>query len=164
MKTLYIVRHAKSSWKFTDLQDIERPLKRKGKQDAEMMAKHLRKDNIYPEYFLSSPAVRAHETAKIFSKILEYPKNNIEINSSVYNSSVEELHTLILGLDNNFNSTILFGHDPTLCNLAAFLTKQQYEKIPTSGIVAVEFQTDNWNKIQPHNGRVRFFICPKMFS
>jgi phosphohistidine phosphatase len=163
MKTLYITRHAKSSWKHLELKDIERPLKRKGKQDAELIAERLRKDHIHPEYFLSSPAVRAHETAKIFSKILDYPKNKIEINSSIYGATNEELHTLILGIDNQFNSVILFGHDPALCNFVTFLTKQRYEKIPTSGVVAIEFQADNWNQIQPHSGKVQFFIYPKMF-
>jgi len=164
MKTLYIVRHAKSSWKNADLKDIERPLKASGKKDAELVAEQLRKDKIHPEYFLSSPAVRAYATAKIFAKILEFPKDKIEINTSVYGSSVEELHTLILGMDNQYHSLMLFGHDPTLCNFVSFLTKQHYEKVPTSGVVAIQFHADNWNEIQPQSGKVKFFIYPKMFS
>jgi phosphohistidine phosphatase len=164
MKTLYITRHAKSSWKYPDLQDIERPLKRRGRQGAELIAEQLRKEHILPEHFLSSPAVRAFETAKIFAKILGYPKNKIEVNTSIYGATTEELHTLILGLDNQYSSAILFGHDPALCNFVAFLTRQQYEKIPTSAVIAIEFQANTWNQIQPHSGRVKFFIYPKMFN
>jgi phosphohistidine phosphatase len=163
MKTLYLTRHAKSSWKDADLKDIERPLKASGRKDAELIAEQLRKDKVHPEYFLSSPAVRAYATAKIFAKFLEFPKDKIDINASIYSSSVEELHTLVLGLDNQYHTAILFGHDPTLCNYVSFLTKQQYEKIPTSGVVAIEFQAEHWRNIEPHSGRVKLFIYPKMF-
>jgi phosphohistidine phosphatase len=162
MKTLFIIRHAKSSWKNADLKDIERPLKRSGKEDALMVAERLR--NIMPDCIISSPAVRAYETAKIFAKIIGFQKSKIEINPSVYGSTTEELHTIVLNLNNQYQSVMLFGHDPALCNFVSFLTKQQYEKIPTSGVIAVEFQADGWNKIQPQSGRMRFFIYPKMFS
>lgn len=163
MKTLFLARHAKSSWKYPELQDIERPLKRRGRHDAELIAERLRKEGVRPEYFISSPAVRAYETAKIFAKILDYPKSQIAISSSVYNASVQELHTLILGIDNALQSAIIFGHDPALCHFTAFLTRQHYEKIPTSGVVAIEFQAESWNMIQPHSGKVQFIIYPKMF-
>src|SRR5690606_40905798 len=117
-------------------------------ENAELMAEQLRKEKIKPEHFLSSPAVRAFETAKLFAKILEYPIENIEINTSIYSSSVGELHTLLLCLDNKLSSAILFGHDPTLTNFTGFLTKQVYEKIPTSGIVAIDFSVNHWNMIQ----------------
>ncbi len=164
MKTLYLVRHAKSSWKFTDLQDIDRPLKRKGIQDAFLIAEKLAAQQILPQHFLSSPAVRAFETAKIFSDTLSYAKEKIEINTSVYNATVEELQTLLLNMDNAYNAIMIFGHDPSLTNFVAFLTKQSYEKIPTSGVVAIHFEIDNWNKISEQSGKIDFFIYPKMFE
>lgn len=162
MKTLYIIRHAKSSWKYTELQDIERPLKKRGKDDAEMIAEHLRKLNAYPQHFISSPAVRAFETAKIFGKILEVSEKQIETNASIYSASVKELHTIILNTDNEIVSLALFGHEPTLPQLANFLTKQIFEKIPTCGAVAIEFAIEHWNEVKEKSGKVKFFIYPKM--
>ena len=164
MKTLYIVRHAKSSWKFIDLQDIDRPLKRKGIQDAFLIAEKLSEQKITPQHVLSSPAVRAYETAKIFCNALSFNKENVEINSSIYNEAVEELQTILLNIDNKLNSVMLFGHDPGLTNFVAYLTKQSYEKIPTSGVVAIQFEVDSWNKISEHSGKIDFFIYPKMFE
>jgi len=164
MKTLYIVRHAKSSWKFIFLQDIDRPLKRKGIQDAFLISEKLSEQHVVPQHVLSSPAVRAYETAKIFCNTLSYNKENVEINSSIYNASVEELQTLLLNIDNKLNSLMLFGHDPALTNFVSYLTKQSYEKIPTSGVVAIQFEVDSWNKISEHSGKIDFFIYPKMFE
>jgi phosphohistidine phosphatase len=164
MKTLYIVRHAKSSWKFIDLQDIDRPLKRKGIQDAFLISEKLSEQKIAPQHVLSSPAVRAYETAKIFCNALSFNKENVEINSSIYNAAVEELQTLLLNIDNKLNSVMMFGHDPGLTNFVAYLTKQLYEKIPTSGVVAIQFEVDSWNKISEHSGKIEFFIYPKMFE
>jgi phosphohistidine phosphatase len=164
MKTLYIVRHAKSSWKFIDLQDIDRPLKRKGTQDAFLIAEKLSEQKIAPQHVLSSPAVRAYETAKIFCNALSFNKENVEINSSIYNAAVEELQTILLNIDNKLNSVMLFGHDPGLTNFVAYLTKQSYEKIPTSGVVSIQFEVDSWNKISEHSGKIDFLIYPKMFE
>lgn len=164
MKTLYIVRHAKSSWKDAELKDFERPLKRKGVQDAFLIAEKLSELNIAPQHVLSSPAVRAYETAKIFCNTLSFSKENIETNSSIYNAALEELQTILLNIDNKLNAVMLFGHDPGLTNFVAYLTKQSYEKIPTSGVVAIQFETDQWNKIEEHSGKITFFIYPKMFE
>jgi phosphohistidine phosphatase len=163
MKTLYIIRHAKSSWKYTELQDIERPLKKRGKEDAELMAEQLRKLNEHPQHFISSQAVRALDTAKIFSKILEVDVASIEINTSIYNSSTRELHTIVLNTKNDITALALVGHEPTLPQFTTFLTKQVYEKIPTSGIVAIEFAVEHWTEIKEHTGKIKFFIYPKMF-
>ncbi len=164
MKTLYIVRHAKSSWKDAELKDFERPLKRKGVQDAFLIAEKLSELNVAPQHVLSSPAVRAYETAKIFCNTLSFSKENIETNSSIYNAALEELQTILLNIDNKLDAVILFGHDPGLTNFVAYLTKQSYEKIPTSGVVAIQFETDQWNIIKEHSGKITFFIYPKMFE
>jgi phosphohistidine phosphatase len=164
MKTLYIVRHAKSSWKDAELKDFERPLKRRGVRDAFLIAEKLSELNITPQHVLSSPSVRAYETAKIFCNTLSFSKENIETNSSIYNATLEELQTILLNIDNKLNAVMMFGHDPGLTNFVAYLTKQSYEKIPTSGVVAIQFETDQWNKIEEHSGKIVFFIYPKMFE
>ncbi len=80
MKTLIIVRHAKSSWDNPDLKDIERPLNDRGEKDAPKMAKRLKEREITPDLLLSSPAVRAIETCRHIAMILEYPLEKIEPN------------------------------------------------------------------------------------
>lgn len=162
MKTIYIVRHAKSSWKYRQLRDFERPLKKRGINDAHTMAAHLKEKSIEPDLFISSPAKRALETANIFAETLGFPEDQVQENISIYGASTEELMTVIWGLDDQYQSVMIFGHDPTLTNIATYLTKKPFEKVPTSAVVAIDFEVDAWSKINKTEGNLRFFIYPKM--
>ena len=164
MKTLYLVRHGKSSWRHKELRDQERPLKKRGAEDADLMAKHLRNKGILPDLIISSPARRAFQTAIIFAENLKYPEDRIEVNRSVYSSSYEELLAVVMALDDSYKSAMIFGHDPTLANMASHLTHRVFEKISTSGVVAITFHEDKWEAIQPSSGHVEFSIYPKMFT
>ena len=84
MKTLYIVRHAKSSWKYSGIEDIDRPLKKRGIKDAHLMSKFLSKEIARPDVFISSSANRALHTGIIFCENLEYPLANLQINRQLY--------------------------------------------------------------------------------
>lgn len=163
MKKLYIVRHAKSSWKYRALRDFERPLKKRGFEDAELMAQHLKSKNIKPTHWISSPAKRAFTTAEIFAEVLCKNKEEIEIQVGIYASSLNEIKTLILGLPKDADSAMLFGHEPTLSYLCENLSSRTFEKVPTSGVVALTFDISSWSQIREHRAHVDFFIYPKMF-
>jgi phosphohistidine phosphatase len=163
MKKLYIVRHAKSSWKYRALRDIERPLKKRGFTDAELIANHLKAKNIKPAYWVSSPAKRALTTAEIFAEQLGRDKDSIKIQAGIYASSLNEIKTLILGLPKDADSAMFFGHEPTLSYLCENLSSRTFEKVPTSGVVALTFDVANWSQIREHRAHVDFFIYPKMF-
>lgn len=164
MKTLYLVRHGKSSWRHKELRDIERPLKKRGVNDAHVMASHLRQKGVKPDLIISSPARRAHQTATIFAEEMEYDTDNIEVNRSVYSSLYEELLAVILGLNDEYNTIMMFGHDPTLANIASHLTHHVFEKISTSGVVCITFHVDKWENITERSGHLEFSIYPKMFE
>lgn len=163
MKTLYLVRHAKSSWRHRELRDHERPLKKRGINDANLIATHLMEKLVQPDVLVSSPARRAQQTAKIFAGVLQYPEDQIITNRSIYSSTSHELMAVVLGLSDEYDSAMLFGHDPSLANLASSLTNKVFEKISTSGVVAISFPVDKWEGITYHSGAIQFSIYPKMF-
>lgn len=163
MKKLYLIRHAKSSWKFRELRDFERPLKKSGVEDAYIMAEQVKKQITCPQYWISSPAKRALSTAKIFAEILNCPENQINVQKGIYASSVDEMKTLILGLPNETSTAVLFGHEPTLSYTCEFLSKRTFEKVPTSGVVALSFNVEQWEHITENSAHIDFFIYPKMF-
>ena len=108
-KTLYLIRHAKSSWKRSSLGDSERPLNKRGKHDAPMMGKILKERGEIPGLIISSPAKRAHSTAKFFAKALNYPENNIIISNELYFADINNYLDLIEGKETNTRKTAKEG-------------------------------------------------------
>src|SRR5687767_5892702 len=100
MKTLYLIRHAKSSWEEEGLSDKQRPLKKRGLNDAELMGKVLRKHGIKPKQIISSPAKRAFDTAEIIAKQLEFDKKKIETNKQLYFEGIGNILKVMQSLDN----------------------------------------------------------------
>lgn len=163
MKTLYLVRHAKSSWKDGSLLDIDRPLNSRGKRDAPFMGEVLAQKGIQVDLLVSSPAKRARKTAVAFAKALDYPKAQIKINPAVYEASVEDLFSIIRSWEDRLNFVLLFGHNMSYTLFANLYTKHLLDNVPTTGIVAIEFDTDKWNTITTQNGQMLFFEYPKKY-
>lgn len=163
MKTVYLVRHAKSSWKKVNLADIDRPLNSRGKRDAPFMGKLLHEKGIKPDLLISSPAKRAKKTAFAFAKAFDYPKSQIQKKAKIYEASVEDLFSVIKECDNDLNSVMLFGHNFTYTEFANLYAKPALDNVPTTGVVAIEFQVNRWNDITTKNGKVLFFEYPKKY-
>ena len=148
MKTIFIARHAKSSWRNTNLQDIDRPLKSSGVISAERVAERLKDEKQFFDVLYSSPAIRALHTAIIHARTLEFPENRIEIKNTIYNRGKEGLYELIKSINNQFNSVMLCGHDPTFTNFVNDYLDIPLEKIQTSGVVKIELKVDKWSEIR----------------
>ncbi|MDR9397561.1 histidine phosphatase family protein [Salibacter sp.] len=161
MKTIYLIRHGKSSWKDTDLNDIDRSLKRRGVQDAYLIGEHLKNDKICPDLMISSVAVRAFHTAVIIARQLDYSLQHIALQDELYASSAEYYLEVISNQRNNASSIMLFGHDPALTNLYNMLLHNSVEKIPTCAVVAIEVEADNWQDIGKAKNQLKLFIKPK---
>lgn len=163
MKTLYVVRHAKSSWDDTDLADIDRPLNERGKRDAPRMAKRLKEKSIHPELFLSSPARRAFSTARRIGEVVGYKKDHIKTEKKLYHASENEIFNVVRGLSDKSGSVMIFGHNPGLTDFVNELlnTKQFIDNIPTCGIVAFSFSTKSWADVSKENAQLLFFDYPK---
>lgn len=145
MKTLTIVRHAKSSWDNPGLGDRERPLNKRGERDAPVMGQRIAAAGIRPSLILSSPAVRAWTTARIVAQALAYPLEFLQREKALYLASVNDILDVIIAQDNGFNSLMLFGHNPGFTELANFLSPRLTGNLPTAGVVSVSFDQDDWN-------------------
>lgn len=162
MKTIYIVRHAKSSWDNPSLTDHDRPLADTGIAKTKLIVEYLLKKNVRPELMISSSAVRARETAKLMAAGLGYPVDKIRIEDKLYHASPDSIADEMYALADNINSVMIFGHNPTLTYFVNQYLEPSIENLPTSGVVAIEFNTEMWNQIASSKNFIRFTIFPKM--
>ncbi len=161
MKTLYLIRHAKSSWKDLTLDDFDRPLNKRGKRDAPFMGEMLKDNEIMPDIIISSPAKRAKETATIIAQKLGFEKEII-FDERIYEFNFVILLRLIKEIDNANESAFIFGHNPIL-NIFMEEFCDFDENIPTCGIVKFSFECDEWEKITPQNCEMLEFEYPKKY-
>jgi phosphohistidine phosphatase len=163
MKKLFLVRHAKSSWNYSELSDFERPLNKRGRRDASFMAKLLSQQGVSPDKIVSSPANRAVTTALFFCDPLSYNFDDISLKAKLYEASSEEILDVIRNLDNSFNDVMLFAHNPGLTDLANNLIDNSIDNIPTCGIVSLNLKIKSWEEINPKNSEKIFFEYPKKY-
>ena len=162
MKTVFLIRHAKSSWENPGLSDIERPLNKRGLRDAPFMAKLIKGKNIKPDKLISSPANRAFTTAQYFSKELEVPEKAIVIRKEIYHAYPEEVLRIIRNLDDDDNVVFLFGHNPCFTSLANRFSSEYIPNVPTCGIVKVEAKVEKWSDFEKQ-GKLGAFHFPKEY-
>jgi len=161
MKTLYLIRHAKSSWDFPHLSDSERPLNKRGKRDAPDMGDRLAKKGLFPDLMLSSPANRALTTCRVIAGKLGYPEEAIETDKKIYHAGVDELLKVIRQIDDTWNTVCLFGHNPGFTDFANELTHSDIYNIPTCGVFACSFSIDSWKDAGYGKGKRIFYDYPK---
>ena len=164
MKTLYLVRHAKSSWEEPGVSDADRPLIPKGVKKTGLIVDFLRKRGTTVDLMISSPAVRAYETAKIIAAGLDYPLNRIKTDRKIYDSYYDRILDIIYGTSNDVNSLMIFGHNPTITNLANLFLHPGIENMPTSCVVCLSFNADRWEDIPANTAIQEFVIYPKMLK
>ncbi|MFW5803720.1 MAG: SixA phosphatase family protein [bacterium] len=160
-KTLYIVRHGKSTWDYSNILDMDRPLKEKGIENSYEMADRLKILNVKPGMILSSPATRAIHTAIIFSRKLNYPVDKIKLVEKIYEAGLHTILKIINNFDDQYDSLMIFGHNPIFTDLANHFTKNYIENIPTTGIVTLKFESPSWKAIKKENVIFENFDFPK---
>ncbi len=164
MKTLYIIRHAKSSWSDPSLNDFDRPLNQRGKRDAPFMAKLLGEQGLTPDIIISSPANRAITTAREMAKGTGYPVENIVENPKLYHASANNILEVVQDIDDAHNIAFVVGHNPGMTYLANDLTDIYIDNIPTTGICAVKFEVNSWANAEPVSASLISFDYPKNHS
>ena len=162
MKKLYIIRHAKSSWSDDTLDDFERPLNKRGKENAPMMGQKLKEMGVMPDIIISSPAQRAKSTAKMIAKEIKYTKDII-FNQDIYESDVSTLHEILTGVADEYGTLFLVGHNPSLNMLAQYYVDFN-QNIPTSGVVEIGFSCEKWADISSKNAKLISFDFPKRYE
>jgi phosphohistidine phosphatase len=182
MKRAIFVRHAKSSWKYPELQDIERPLNKRGLRDGPVMARKMspfakdltvvqpaaqdhailsafaREDTI----ILTSPANRALSTARFFAIELKIPLEEIGIIDELYMASKREVINILESINSSSDCAIIFGHNPTQTSLINYFGKD-IDNVPTCGAFVVDSESETWKDFTDHDCTIKAYYYPKMF-
>jgi len=148
VKTLFLVRHAKSSWDDDAVPDRERPLAGRGQRDAPEMGKRLARCGVRPDLMLSSPALRARRTAELIAEKIGYEQKNLVIDDRLYGACAEFLFDVIRGLNDQVKSAMLFGHNPELTELARRFSGA-ISHMPTCAVAQFTFDATSWKDVGP---------------
>ena len=161
MKILTLVRHAKSSWKDSGLTDFDRPLNKRGENDAPKMGRRLKKYKICPDLIITSPANRALTTAKVIAREIGYSNKDMVADKQVYLAHSCGLLEVVKKVENTHREVFLVGHNPGLTELANDLIDEDIDNIPTCGVVRMKFDIDHWNDLGKNQGKLLWFDYPK---
>ncbi|TFG98409.1 MAG: histidine phosphatase family protein [Calditrichales bacterium] len=163
MKTLVLIRHAKSSWDHPDLDDFERPLNKRGRRDAPFMGNLLKEKKFSPDLIIASPAVRASDTSRIIADALSYPQSRIQFDESIYEADVSNLSVIIRETQNAVQRLILVGHNPSISFLANLVTPNSASHLPTCAVHWTELGITTWKDFTAGCGRLVHFEYPKKY-
>lgn len=164
MKTLYLIRHAKSSWDEPGLPDIERPVIENGVRKTKRIIAFLNEKGILADLILSSPATRAFQTAVMIAEGTGYPVDRIRVERKIYEEYYDRILDLIYATPNEVNSLMVFGHNPTITHLANLFLNPGIDALPTTGVACISFDTNAWEKIPSVEPRREFIVTPKMLK
>ena len=161
MKTLYIVRHAKSSWEDPLLDDFARPLNDRGKRDAPKMAKRMKEKSIAPDLMMTSPARRAKGTCKRMAEVFKYDEEKIRTDRDLYLASADQILNTIRSVKDKHESLLVVGHNPGLTDFVNAFGNQHFDNIPTCGVAAFEIPVNSWQELKQGIGKLVFYDFPR---
>lgn len=164
MKTLVLIRHAKSSWENPAWDDFERPLNPRGKRDAPFMSKMTLHKGLIPDKLVSSPANRALTTARYFAKTLGIDRPEILEEPALYEASRQMVLHLIGLLSDQWNTVFMFGHNPTFTDVVNLFADRPLDNLPTCGMAVITSSTDQWKSFSPDTARLKGTYFPKDFK
>ena len=158
-KTLLILRHAKSSWKNEKLKDFDRPLKHRGEEDARLMGKVLRMTELVPQVILSSPALRAKQTAELVAREAELA-GELRFIDTFYLGEPEDYINGLKQLPDEIERVMIVGHNPGLTRLLSFLTGRDVGNLPTCAVACVDFDLPSWKGACEGSGTLSYLDSP----
>lgn len=169
MKTILILRHAKSDWSVPYEADFDRPLAKRGLKDAPRMGEVLALFQCVPDRILSSPATRAEQTAKLVAGACGYQRS-IHWQDSFYGGGSHDFFAALQRLPDAIERPMLIGHNPTLEETVSLLLgrggagwNEEYSiRLPTAGLVCIEVGISDWADLEPGDGTLRWFLIPKL--
>jgi phosphohistidine phosphatase len=159
MKTLLLLRHAKSSWKDDAVKDFDRPLNQRGLKAAPSVGRLMRKRKLEPDLVLSSPAERARQTTQL---VLESAglKTELRYDERIYEATGMRLFEIVAQIEDDANIAMLVGHNPGLEELIATLTGEAQD-LPTAALACIELEIDKWSKLRVAAGRLEWLVKSK---
>lgn len=159
MKTIYLLRHAKSSWKDESLSDIERPLNGRGKKAADTMGAFLKREKIQVDLVLSSSAVRARQTTErvlVSANIV----TDVRFDERIYEAGVQRLVEIVRQIENGKKNVVLVGHNPGFEELLEWLTGT-IERMQTGALAKIGLKTSSWNSVSEKSGTLEWIVRPR---
>lgn len=159
MKTLYLLRHAKSSWKDSDLQDFDRPLSGRGREAAPLVGKLIRKRKLRVDLVLCSPAERARQTAALVKESAGLAAGLL-YDERIYEADAARLLEVVSQAAEAVGTLLLVGHNPGLEELLTFLTGEE-RRLPTAALACVALDVEKWGKARAGAGRLEWLVRPK---
>ncbi len=164
MKTIYIIRHAKSSWDTPNLMDHQRPIIEKGIKRTLLIGDYLAKNSIKTGLMISSDAVRAFETSKLIAEAIGYPIEKIKTDHRIYLEGARHLFDVLNDIPQKVDSVMIVGHNPTLTDFVNDFIDDSIDWLPTSGMVSISFETDDWKEIAGAGSTLNFAVYPKQLK
>ncbi len=158
MKKLILIRHAKSSWEH-DVIDHQRPLKKRGVNDANLVSNALYERNEVPNIVLCSDAMRTKMTAEIFISNLNIDNSIVHFNHELYDFSGSDLVKIIKSCDDSINTLMIFGHNHAITAFVNTYGDRYIDNVPTSGVVVIQFGIDQWRDL--NSGKILYSIFPR---
>lgn len=161
MKVITLIRHAKSSWDYSQLTDFERPLNERGRRDAPAMAQRLKRAGLKPDLLLSSPALRAISTARLFAETFDIEPEQIAVQSKLYDARPSTILGVLQSLDERFGEVWLFAHNPGISETAQRLAECPFDDLPTCGCARIELDIKLWSELGDDCGKLSLYTYPK---
>ncbi|MEH6656150.1 SixA phosphatase family protein [Leeuwenhoekiella marinoflava] len=161
MKTLYLIRHAKSSWEF-DLNDHERPLNDRGLDDASKMGAFIREKITMPQRIVSSGAVRAKTTALLYLKALGIPEEQLELSNELYDFNGTGLDNFIRSCDDSIDRLMVFGHNNALTYWVNQYGDKSIDNVATAAFTQINFDVERWEDVD--QGKTTRYVKPKQLK
>ncbi|MEA1891440.1 MAG: histidine phosphatase [Campylobacterota bacterium] len=163
MKTLYLIRDAKSDWTTPDTRDFERSLTKKGKKDVKTIGSYFLLRGISPDLILSSFSLRSQETSDLLAKVIDSDAKKLYM-EEFYMKPVENMKEIIMAQDNSVDKLFVIGHNPQISEIINMINDEHVNKVPSMGVVAVDFEIKEWSELENTKGKIDFFIFPKQFK
>ena len=164
MKTIYLIRHAKSSWANHQLSDKERPLNQRGISDTQKIGKKLNELGFHPDKIISSSSVRTTETIKLLCQHIPYSFQDVAFTSTLYHPTNKDFISVIENVDDATNSIALVSHNYGISEFADYLTQDFVSAMPTCAVIAIDLEIDAWKEIIRGIGSTHWYIYPKMLD
>src|SRR5215813_3222366 len=152
MKTLYLLRHAKSSWDDPGLKDFDRPLNERGLKAAPKVGAYMRKEKIHPDLVLSSPALRARQTTTLVCEAAGL-SSVVNFDERIYEASAPRLFEIVSQFEARLSAVMMVGHNPGFEELLAALTGDA-RRLPTAALACIEFDIEQWSDVAAGEGRL----------
>jgi phosphohistidine phosphatase len=163
MKTLYVIRHAKSSWDDPSLPDFERPLNKRGRRDAPFMARIIADILKKPDVLITSPAKRALETALAFCNGFNISEDMLVEDRTLYHPSIEDILRVVHKIDEAHGIAAIFGHNPGFTSFVNTIGKASIMNVPTTGVVVLTSEAQFWANFEDEKVKTVGFHYPKQY-